>query len=496
MCEQQDESNAARDLARAAVRGVMKVAVSNGIMSLVLFFGGIYLMEKVSPADFGIVKYAVALLVIFESLGNWGFAHGAIHRQERVEETFSAYLVLRLALTAGALCVLGVGALVFWDAIADKMAVEALAVLGGATLVNAVSDVWATRLQRAMRFGRLALVETVSAVVATALGVVLAAMGLGLWALIANRAIYYLLRSFGFWLASVERTRFRLAREDAVWLLQFGLPLWLGGLATTWVLQYDDLVVGSFLGSTALGHYDRAYKLALRPLALVTGVLTFVSMPLYARLQGHRARLSEAFGLVAGATFRLVAPLAAGLALVVPDFIVVMQWWQWAPIVPLFRWLLIYTLVRPLMDDAGGLLTAVGHPKVAGHTLIGQAVALLVLCPLLTGWFGAEGAAMSVGIVVVGGLGLWYVRYLPRFVSVDYHRILLWPLLSVSVASAAAWSAVAWARLDVGLASGVVKLVVLTAVYVAALLALDGRGTLADARTLRRHTFGKQDGHG
>lgn len=488
----QDGQLSAPRLARAAVRSVLAVAASNGVVSLITFLGGLYLMDRVSPGAFGVVKYAVALLVLFEALGDCGFAHGAIHRQERVQETFAAYFVLRLALTAAALCLLAVVVLVGRDFVAARTSLRVLMVLGAGTLLNAACDVSATRLRRDMRFGRLALVDAVSAVAATALGVTLAWQGFGLWALVAHRAAHALLRCVGLWLARVQRTRGRFERADAAWLFRFGLPLWFGGLATAWVLQYDDLVVGSLLGAVTLGHYDRAYGLALRPLAVVTGVLTHVSMPLYARLQDQRDRLSEAFRLVSGATCRLAAPMAVGLALIIPDFIAFMGWHQWAPVSPLFRWLLIYAVLRPLQDDAGGLLSAVGRPKVVGHTLIGQAAVLLVLCPVLTWRFGAAGAAASVGAVVVGGVVLWYVRYLPQVVDVAYRRIAVWPLASVAAGGLAAWGAAALMALEAGLAAAAVKLAVLCAVYLAALLALDGRHTLADLRTLWRHASGKQ----
>ena len=184
------------------------------------------------------------------------------------------------------------------------------------------------------------------------------------------------------------------------------------------------------------------------------------------------------------------------MALVVPDFLAVMGWAQWTPMVGMFRWLLLYTVLRPLMDDAGGLLTAVGQPKVDGHTLLCEAGARVVLCPVLTWRFGPQGAAASVGLVVLGGLSVWYIRYLPRFVDVAYRRIVLWPLLSVGVGAAAAIGVDAWAELPVGLMGGVARLAVLSAGYGVALLAFDGRQTLADLRTLRRHAFGERRADG
>jgi len=484
------------DLARKAVRGTLAVAAANAVTRIVGLAGTVYLMAMVSPRQFGMVGYAVALLTICSSLTNWGYTHAAVHRQERVDETFSTGLVLRLATLAALFCIVGVGALALRGELEARTHLGALGVLAVAALVDAGCEAPLARLGRALRFGGMAAVDVASTVIATAVGVILAALGFGLWALVANRASHSLVRAVALGLLSVEPTRLRFHLEDARWLLRFSMPLWLGGLATMWLLKYDDLVVGSLRDSETLGHYDRAYALALLPLAMVTGVLTRVSFPLYARLQNDRRRLSEAFRIASGTALRLSAPLAVAAAVVIPDFLAVMGWRQWEPMAPMFRWLLVYAMVRPLMDDAGGLLTAIGHPRITGHTLVAEAGALLVLCPLLTSRWGAEGAAASVGLIVLVGLLVWYFVFLPRFVDLSYRRMLLWPVISVGASAAAGLAVARWGGLGVGLAGGAAKLAAMAVVYVVAMLVLDGRQTLADLRTLRRHAFGDRTGNG
>ncbi|MBM4034539.1 MAG: hypothetical protein FJ291_22570 [Planctomycetes bacterium] len=473
-------------LAQQAVRGTMAVFAANTVSRLVSFLGGLYLMEKVAAPDFGAVAYAASLLAIADSFANWGFAQAATHRQERVEETFSTFLVLRVGMLCAALGVLAIGGGLFRDELSRRTHLGVLFALGAAAVCDAVADVQATRLVRSMRFGRVMIADVVSVTVAMSAAVAAAALGWGIVALLFSRCYYSGVRAVSLvCLGVVEPIRIGFHRHDAAWLLRYGLPLWLGSLATTWVLNYDDLVVGHLCGKTVLGHYDRAYSLGLLPLAFVTGVLTRVSFPLYARLQGDRARLSEAFRIVSGATLRLAGPMAVGLALAIPDFLAVMRWERWQPMTPIFRWLLIYAILRPLMDDAGGLLTAIGRPKVTGHTLVAEALALSILCPIFTKVWGAEGAAASVGLVVIGGLGTWYVVFLPRMLDVSYLRLLVPPLVSLVLAGAAGMAVHAYSGLAAGLPCGAAKLASIAAVYIGFILLLDGRQTLSDLRSLR-----------
>lgn len=485
------------ELARKAVRSTLAVGVANTVSRIVAFAGALYLMEAVSETAFGLVGFALAVLTVLSGVGSLGLSHAATHRRERVDETFATFLVLRVAAFACLLGVLGVVALAAPGLFAGRTEPGILAALAGALLVDVAAEAPATRLSRDLRFGRLVAVDVTCTIVATGIGVVLAALGFGVWALVANRVTHALARLFGLMLVSAAPVRIGFHGADARWLLRFGRPLWLGGLATTWVLKYDDLIVGSFLGAAVLGYYDRAYSLALVPLSLVTGVLTRVSFPLYAHLQHDRARLSAVFRIASGTTVRLAGPVAVGMALALPDAFAVLGWTaKWGPAVPLFRWLLVYTLVRPLLDDAGGLLTAVGRPQATGHALVAQAAALVVLCPLLTWWRGAEGAAISVGLVVVAGLGAWYVWFVPRVVDVAWPRLLAWPLVSLAAGAGAAVAVASLGEFQPGLAAGVAKLGTLGAVYVAVLLVLDGRQTLTDLRALRAHAIGGSEARG
>ena len=223
-------------LARTAVRGALMVAIANVTAHVVGLAGALYLMEKVGPGEFGTVEFAVAMVAICGAIGDWGLTRAAIHRRERVDETFSTCLVLRLAMLGAVLCLLGAASLTLRGPLAGKTRSDVLAVLAASLLLKGLCDVLAARLGRAMHFGRLAAVDTVSACIAAAVAVAMAAQGLGVWALVGNRVSYAVARAAGLWWASVERTRLGFHRADAVWLLRFGLPLWLGGLATTWVL--------------------------------------------------------------------------------------------------------------------------------------------------------------------------------------------------------------------------------------------------------------------
>lgn len=100
---------------------------------------------------------------------------------------------------------------------------------------------------------------------------------------------------------------------------------------------------------------------------------------------------------------------------------------------------------------------------------------------------------MSVGLVVLVGLAVWYVAFVPRVVDVAWGRMLVRPLASVGVAGAAAAGVGALAGGEPGWAPGAAKLVTLVVVYAAGMALLDGPRVAADLRILRRHALANEE---
>ena len=108
--------------------------------------------------------------------------------------------------------------------------------------------------------------------------------------------------------------------------------------------------------------------------------------------------------------------------------------------VPMIRLLLVYASLRPIFDNTGELFTALGKPRIAGWILMAQAAAVLVICPPLTYFWGAQGAAVAVGMVMAVGVVLAY-RQIPQYVNISFATVFAPPLASAVLGAVAVWTA-------------------------------------------------------
>ncbi len=473
-------------IASRALRGAAAMAVSQyGIMAL--NFGlFVALSRLLLPEHFGLVSLATFYAGLAGLCRGLGLDAALIHRQEEPEATAATHLFLQLASAALALMVgTLLAAALSW--LGQSSIALVLVALCGIMLVEAAGSTARTLLEKKLRFPVTAAIN-VAAYVAGAGAAILAALGgWGAWSLVAGTGTTQLILAGLAWVALPQRVLPRPNRAIATWMLRrWAPPMLAGSLLTTVLLQFDNFLIGNLLGLALLGYYDRAYRLATLPTGAITHVLSRVALPTYSALQSDAVRLSRAFGLTAGLIARGSALLAVATFVAAPELVLILMGDTWLAAVLPFRLLLGYALLRPLYDDSGAVLAALGRPDILPRAMAVQAAIMLLLGPPSVLWWGLAGIAMCVNVAMLIGVTYVYGR-LRSFLDLD-----IWPLLGPPAAAALVALA---GGLAVGSALSLLDPWAVLAAKVAGvgllfggvLLLLEGARLLRDLRLLRRH---------
>ena len=151
-------------------------------------------------------------------------------------------------------------------------------------------------LARELRFRLLATVNIISYLVGFGMvGISLALLGFGVWALIAARLASAATLATALLLVQPHPKRPRWDWQSFKELMAFGGGFTLARIFNSLAKQGDNLVVGRFLGAEALGLYGRAYQLLVFPVSLFGNVLDKVLFPSMAKIQNDPKRLELVF---------------------------------------------------------------------------------------------------------------------------------------------------------------------------------------------------------
>jgi lipopolysaccharide exporter len=429
-------------IANRAVRGAAIVLVSSYANLAMGFTTTIILARLLSPTTFGLFDLSMFFYTAFDVRNKFSLDYALVHRQPGGDDAASTHWLLQLALSAITLLIGSIASIVLPLLGYNAAMTPVLISLCAIGVIEASGSTARALLEKELRFGRSTLIVSSALLLSNLVAIGMAWAGAGIWSLVAQAAVNVTVGAVGFWRVAATRLRVSFSRDMARWMLRFGLSLALGSLASIVVLQGDNYMVGTFVSVSMLGFYGRAYKIAQWPTGLVTHVISRAALPTYAKLQDDKPRLSKAFGLTLWVIISLATPLALALFVCAPDFILLVLGETWLPSAILLRFLVGYSVLRPLLDDTGALLVATGKPQRLTQLLVVEAIALITFGLPLTLAYGATGTAIAVGITFLIGIVVAY-RFVSQTVSLNLLTFCAPPLIAVC-ASLALYAALAY----------------------------------------------------
>lgn len=417
-------------LAAKSITGTFWVFLGSYSVTLINFIVGVILARILAPADFGVLALAVFYLTAVSVLKDWGAESAVLYRKENLRETASTLFFLQIGLSILSV-VLALAASFFLREIYEPTFVSVLIVLAVFAVIESLGSIPRTLIEKQIAFRGLSLIEVIAVTLAGVLSIGLAVEGLGIWALVFQRVLTITIKTTGFWLLSHFRPLLIFDKAIVGWFFKtFGAPIFISSLASLFLFQFDNFLIGTLVGATILGFYTRAYQFASLPTQLITQVISRVAFPVYSQCQDDKEKLSRAFSVFLKGIWRLALPMAVGLFVLAPEIIELLLGEKWLPAVPLLRILAGYSLARILLDDTGPLFSGgLGKPKITTRILMIQAILLVVLGFAMTYFFQATGTALAVDLVMLIGVLLAYQQINQEF-NLDLTKIFLVPIIA------------------------------------------------------------------
>jgi O-antigen/teichoic acid export membrane protein len=319
------------------VRGVGWKVLSQGILQLSKIVVALVLARLLAPHDYGLAGMVLvfsSLVFIFSDLA---LGSALVQRRTLSEEDRSTVFwtssALGLAFTLLGIALSGPLA----DFYGERSVQPLFAALSVSFLVTALGTTQKAILTREMDFKRLELRFVAGTLIGAAVGIGSAVAGGGAWAIIGQQLTIAVVSTALLWTSCRWRPRLLFSTASLRRLVGFS-----GNVFGTRVLFYasrnaDNLLVGRFLGSSALGAYALAYNLMLMPIERIAGPIQEVLFPAFSRLQDEPRRLAATWLRVNRAVAAVSIPTLLGLIIVAPEFVTVVLGDKWAAAIPVLQ---------------------------------------------------------------------------------------------------------------------------------------------------------------
>ena len=475
-----DSGKAATSLKQRAIRGGLASLCSQATSALLRIGAVMFLARLLTPADFGLIAMVMAFVGVLNLFRDLGLSTATLQRTSVSHDQLSTLFWINVLVGVALSCITAAIAPALAVFYGEPRLTWVTIGLAGTFVLNAAGIQHSALLQRQMRFAVVAAIESLSLFVSVAVGLAMAMLGAGYWALVGMTLATPLSYSTGVWLASgwVPGRPHRDAGVTS--MIRTGGIVTVNGLVVYAAYNSEKILLGRFWGADALGLYGRAYQLISLPTETLNAAFTGVAISTLSRLKDDPARMRNYFLKWYALLIAVTLPLTAACALFADDVVFLMLGPHWIEAVPIFRLLAPTILIFAMINPMGALLVAQGMLLRSFHLAL--ALAPVVIAGYLVGLpWGPKGVAMGFSIA----MSLWLVPHLAwcvhgtvvslKDVAVSVSR----PLASVLIATVASGavtfglmsSVPPWLRLITGV-------LVLAAVYLGVLLFATGQRAL------------------
>jgi O-antigen/teichoic acid export membrane protein len=345
----------------AARSGIWVLADNvSGALLAVIFL--IVTAHFLSPFELGVGVMAVSIFQLLTPLVDSLF-HDAVVQRADLDRRHLASAHLAATTVSAAI---GLFLLVLAPRIAGLIGQPrlgpALPWIGLAIFFTGVSSVPAAYARRQLRFKLLAIRTLTGRSIATVIGIVIAVMGGGMWALVTQTVITAIAGTILIFSATAIPLRGNFSFAHLRQLFHFA-----AASAGAQFLLYAAgrilvLIIGTVLGPARAAVWSVGFRL-VEPLQwLMATTVGHLSLPLFALKQGDRPALAKAFLVGTHYSTMLVAPVLIGIILCAPQIVTVFLGAKWLAAVPIVYIASAVTLVTLIRQLAEIVMTSLGKP--------------------------------------------------------------------------------------------------------------------------------------
>lgn len=313
-------------------------AIDNIAQFGVQFIVSIVLARLLSPDDYGLIGIITIFTTVCTAIINGGFSNALIRTQKPTEEDYNTAFICNLLMSILLYAIVFFCSPLIADFFNRQELVALTRVSSFTMIIGALGIVQQTRLTKRIDFKTQTKITLIASVASGVIGIVLALMDFGVWALVIQGIISQMLRTVFLWIFNHWAPSIRFSKESFNRLFGFGWKLMASSILDSLWTQLYQVVVGKFYSPATLGQYTRAKQFSTLFSSNLTTVIQRVTYPVLSDIQDEKERMVAAFQKIIKTTMFMTFTLMLALGAVSEPLLYCLigpQWHEAATYLPL-----------------------------------------------------------------------------------------------------------------------------------------------------------------
>lgn len=360
----------------------------------VTFIVSIVLARILAPEVYGTIALVTVFTTILNVFVDSGLGNALIQKKNADDLDFSTVFFFNIFMCSVLYLIMFVSAPAIALFYNDSSLVPVIRVLSLTLVISGVKNVQQAYVSKTLQFKRFFFATLGGTIGAAILGIVMAYMGFGVWALVVQQIFNATVDTIVLWITVKWRPKKMFSAQRLKQLFSYGWKLLVSSLLDNIYGNIRQLIIGKMYTSSDLAYYNRGNQF---PNVIVSNINTSIDsvlLPTMSQEQDSRASVKNMTRKAIQTSTYIMAPLMMGLAFCAESIVSLILTDKWLPCVLYLRIFCISYMFYPIHTANLNAIKALGRSDLFLKLEVEKKIVGLILLGT-TMWFGVEAMAYS-----------------------------------------------------------------------------------------------------
>lgn len=291
----------------------------------------VVLARLIAPKEFGYLALLTVFIDLSQTVIQGGLNTALVQKEAPDEKDYSTVFYLSTFLAVIFIILLNVFAPAISRGYGNDALVSPLRVYSISLLFGAFNSVQVAKLQKEMKFKAIMYTSLAATVSSGICGIIMAYMGLGIWALVMYNSLYIVFSCIAMLYAAKWIPKLVFSFKSAKSLFSFGWKMLASSIFCCIYLNSRTLIIGKKFSTDDLSYYNRGQQFPVIITHTLDSAIQSVMFSAMSSYQSDLKRVKEMLKRSMTLGTLLIAPLMVGLAITSDAVVRLLLTEKWLP---------------------------------------------------------------------------------------------------------------------------------------------------------------------
>ena len=431
------------EIRKNILSGIFFTALSKYSNIVVSIFIGAVLARLLTPTEFGVVAIVSVFISFFNLLSSFGISPAIVQHKSLTDADISSIFTFSIVFGLFLSTIFFFAAPFIASFYNEPVLINLCRLMSLAIFFNSLQVVPNALNLKMLRFKQIGIISVVVHIVCGIIAIVLAYSGFSYYTLVINSILTGSLTFIAYFIIAPVKPSYRIRLNSIRKIARFSVFQFFFNFINYFSRNLDNLLIGKYFSPSALGFYDKSYRLMKMPVQNLTFVITPVLHPILTNYQNDKKVIYNAYYKIVKLLASIGFPLSVFLFFSASEIIKIMYGPQWDQSIPVFKLLALTVGTQIVLSSTGSIFQATNRTDLMFYS--GFLSTILTVIGITYGVFiGKSLVSVSYGIIIALSINVFQGFYLLIRFSLNHSyfnflKVFIFPLLISLGVTIALW---------------------------------------------------------